>query len=124
MKLFIMLLLLAIPVAGWGAEELPKALTFIAKGSSDKDGSIFGVRATEKKCVYYWYFGEGPRDMAIIKNDRAVTMHINKGKPIVNSYWFADGDVVDEDGERYVDGSITYGLFVSSMIDCKNHSNN
>ena len=87
MKHLVLLLLLLLPVAGWGAEEKPpEALGFIAKGSSDKDGSIFGVRATEKKCVYYWYFGEGPRDISIIKNNKAVTMHHDKGKQIIKKF--------------------------------------
>lgn len=120
MKLFLVVAMLLLPVAGWGGGKAapPTGLEFIIKGVSAENGSIVGARATSKKCAYYWYLGDGPRESVIIKDGKAITLHIENGKSEMNTFEFNDGDVIDEDGVRYVEGSILHGLFVTSVSHC------
>lgn len=105
MKLFIMLLLLAIPVAGWGADEKLVGKDVIYQDIA-MDGAVYVVKSTNKIHKYFWYMG-GARCVATV--DRPVVSVVCPDKTFTTS-WDSD-DVVMKVGGKIMATSVEGTLF-------------
>lgn len=107
MKLLLVLLLLAIPVAGWGAEDV------IFKKNSEDGSLLYMVKTTAKPNVFLWYNGSS-RCFAVPSG--SIVLMQCPGMPEIALY-SDHGDVtVSMDGKvkgTYTEGSVLFGMYTT-----------
>lgn len=120
MRLLLVLLLLCVPVGVWGGDTKPKALDYIFKGTAHADGSKVGIRASTRKCGYYWYIDGGRQFVAFDGNTAAIEIgKSKKGKPYYDFLSLSDdGDVSDVSDTIYPEGSLMHDMFMASYRHC------
>lgn len=101
-------LLLCLPITAFAAEPIPK--DFIVYGVNASDGSIWAVKSTNIKGVYYWYMGTEGKYLAKVVND---VVNIENMK-----IYSKNKEVIADDGltqNTWINGSAGYTCYMSTV---------